>query len=170
MLKVYATEARLTVPVIHLTADGQASNDPTVARPLVKVRFSWLRPYATPDGRTHIDGLTEILALIDTGADYSVLSDRYAAGAGPAVEVFDHTALGSVESTTSHDISLYFPPADIITTAGVLLSSAIKRESPFQMILGRHFLKATRFIYDGPAGIRELSFIPQEELDALGVK
>jgi len=55
-------------------------------------------------------------------------------------------------------------------STGVLLSSAIQPDSIFQMILGRHFLKTTRFIYDGPNGIKEISFIAQDELDALGVK
>ncbi|MGN6064871.1 hypothetical protein [Brevundimonas diminuta] len=167
--KSYATEDRLTAPVVHMTAKGEHSTNATHALPLVRVQFSW-NPVVMENGRATVNGLQSTWALIDTGADYSLLSARYASGCGPAVEVFNHTGLGRVERATTHEITLYFPPADIITRAGVLLSGAIGPDSIFQMILGRHFLKMTRFIYDGPKGIREISFISQDELDALGVK
>ncbi|WP_426019065.1 hypothetical protein [Brevundimonas sp. DWR2-3-1b1] len=95
---------------------------------------------------------------------------QFAQGCGPAVQSFNHTALGTVERVTTHEVTLFFPPADIFIRAGVLLSNAITPSSVFQMILGRHFLKSTRFIYDGPLGIKEISFISQDELNALGVK
>lgn len=168
-IKSYAAEDSLTAPVVHLTAQGLPSSDAFSALPLVRVRFSWLAP-TFEGGRAHISGLQDTWALIDTGADYSVLSMQFAAGCGPAVEKFNHTALGTVEQVTTHEVTLFFPPADIFIRTGVLLSSAITPSSVFQMILGRHFLKSTRFIYDGPSGIREISFIPQNELNALGVK
>lgn len=167
---VHLTRPDLTVPVLHLDASGRPSTDAHRALPLVKVRFSW-QPIRHEGGRAHVEGLRDTLALIDTGCDYSLLSHRFFEGCGPPVETWRHTGLGVVsEETTSHEITMFFPPADILTRCGVMRSSAIPENSPFQMILGRHFLKMTRFVYDGPAGIQRLEFLDQEELDRRGVR
>jgi len=48
-------------------------------------------------------------------------------------------------------------------TAGAMRTDSIARDSPYQMILGRHFLATTRFTYNGPAGISSLELLSDDE-------
>jgi len=91
IFKGYRTIDELTAPVVHMNSKGEPSTEATHALPLVKVQFSW-QPPVKKNGRVTVEGLQTTWALIDTGADYSVLSTRFAAGCGPAVETFNHTA------------------------------------------------------------------------------
>ena len=150
------------VPVVHIEKSGAITTDHVNAAPCVRVRWSWASPVPTDAGYV-IPDLTDTWALIDTGADFSLLSSAFFAGSGPAIQRVRMTGLGGSEETSSHHITLMFPPSSLCITAAAMRTDSISRDSPYQMVLGRHFLATTRFTYNGPAGISSLELLSAAE-------
>ena len=153
-----------TAPVVHSDKAGNLQSQHSRGAPLVKVRFTWQAP-ALENGVWTLDGLRETWAIIDTGADVSMISARLMQGAGPVVETLTSTgATGHQEVVTTHQISLIFPPSTHAVNTVVCSSSGFAADCAYQMILGRNVLMSTRFTYDGPRGISSIYILNEEEL------
>ncbi|TAJ54073.1 MAG: hypothetical protein EPO54_01425 [Brevundimonas sp.] len=144
------TQKSWTVPVQHLDANGLASADHVHAPPCVELLYSFapvvIGGVATFEGRCW--------ALIDTGADINLVDQslvpvharfnanvRNVGVSGEAmarVYLADMLLCGSEKSFTTQ-----FSTTNLGT-------------SPYRMILGRLFLRHTRFRYEGLSGITSI--------------
>ena len=142
-----------TVPVTHLDAHGLPSADHVHAPPCVELLYSFapvsMAEVATFEGRCW--------ALIDTGADINLIEQTLVpAHARFNANIRNVGVSGASEATVYLADMLLCGSEKSFTTQ---FSTANLGASPYRMILGRLFLRHTRFRYDGPSGITAIEVL-----------
>lgn len=102
------------------------------------------------DGHPKAQPVTQVQALIDTGASVSCIDNDFAESLGlPAVDVQN---LNGVAGSAPHTVylgHLFVPQLNIAMSAGRLFGVGLKTH---QVIVGRDFLHDAIMIYDGMSG------------------
>jgi Retroviral aspartyl protease len=138
------------VPVVHLGRDGRPSGDHVHAPPCIEVLYSFK---VLPMGDVTFEART--WALLDTGADINLID----AARVPAHARFD-TAIDTLGATGSLRTNVYLAQVLACGSEKTFDTQFIATPSmgpvPYGMILGRLFLRYTRFVYDRANGITQL--------------
>ncbi len=139
-----------TVPVAHLDAQGVPSADHIKAPPCVELLYSFT-PVATAEVAT-FEG--RCWALIDTGADINLIDQSLV----PTHAQFN-ASICNVGVSGESEAKVYL--TDMLLCGSeksftTQFSTADFGASPFRVILGRLFLRHTRFRYEGALGITSL--------------
>lgn len=142
-----------TVPVVHLGRDGQPSADHVHAAPCIEVLYSFAAVPVGGLGTVAFEART--WALLDTGADINLID----AGRVPAHARYD-TTIDTLGSTGSMRTDVYLAQLLACGTEKSFdtqfIATPAMGPAPYSIILGRLFLRYTRFVYDRANGITQL--------------
>ena len=144
--------------VRYLSAGGRETRDQISGAPCVDTFYSF-DPISLTESVSH-EG--RAWALIDTGADITHIDEALVpAHAIPLRKVMVSGATGSREAE-SYQIQI-----QIVGIETALLTEVVplvQRERwPYRIVLGRSFLSRCRFVYDGPLGIRSITYLSADE-------
>ncbi|MET4206868.1 hypothetical protein [Bradyrhizobium sp. LA2.1] len=148
----------IRVEVEWLLHDGRKTDHPFDGQPCIELGVSFQPPTQVPGGAV-LNGITRVKALIDTGSQWNLIDEELIRAHNPPVldRLINQGVAGSA-MMTSHRIwmMLYSGAGNMMHETGAGGINLSGRNSPWRVILGRKFLQATRFTYDGATGIREL--------------
>lgn len=138
------------VSVTHLNGRGEVSSDHVLAAPCVEVLFSFTTGLT---GSVTYEG--KVWALIDTGADMNLIDVALIPDHATRNAAIQTRGIGGVVPAT-----VYLVDLSLVGSATALTTQVIEwhqgTSSPYRIILGRHFLRHTRFVYDRSNGISSL--------------
>ena len=99
-------------------------------------------------------------ALIDTGAEATVISEETAVaiGAVKAASAIVH-GFGGTKTVEAADIQVFIPSQNIVFASRAAISGSIADGHTFSVALGRSFLEHCRLEVDGPSGTYRLWWV-----------
>jgi hypothetical protein len=145
----------ITIPIVLLDNHGPTT-DKIAGRPCIELGFT---TEPLPPGDEHL--VRRTYGMIDTGADH-VAVDASFAGALKIDPQRVYLLSGSTGSTISgiHRATLvFFGPAITLRQETDFVVSP-QGNSQYKVLLGRSFLRNTRFRFEGPNGIDKLEIYP----------
>ncbi|MHC3128322.1 hypothetical protein OB03_14020 [Brevundimonas sp. GN22] len=145
-----------TVPVVHLSEAGIHDLGNPLAAPCVEILYSFrldmLRSQRA-EGRTY--------ALIDTGADVSVIAPHLIPPHAQLEKEMPSLSIAGVGTTTVYRVEISFVGSPVAFTTQVA-RGPVGIGRAYSMIIGRSLLQATRFVYDRRNGISALDIFNSE--------
>lgn len=138
------------VRVTHLNGRGEVSSDHVLAAPCVEVLFSFTTGLT---GNVTYEG--KVWALIDTGADMNLIDVALIPQHATRNAAIETRGISGATSAT-----VYLADLSLVGSGTALTTQVLewhqRAGAPYRVILGRHFLRHTRFIYDRMNGITAL--------------
>jgi hypothetical protein len=127
-------------------------SDPVNGYPCVDLRMSFRSPHDPAGNPISLEDVFPIVAVIDTGAHISGIVPRCIPHWARAEIVTKSTGITGVGTSNIYRATVYVEDAKWMA-AGVLFGSISMENTPFDVVLGREFLRHTSFDYDGDSGI-----------------
>ncbi len=128
--------------------------------PVIDVHISVEREWSTSAGiLPKHNGLT-YAALIDTGAEATIISSELASTIG-AIQTSKATIHGfdGTQEISSTDVHIVIPSQNIVFSARAGISSLTSAGHTFSLVLGRSFLQHCRLEVEGQSGIYRLWWV-----------
>ena len=147
------------IKVVNRLDGGQVSDDSVVGNPCIELGVSFSKPNLGDDSKFRCDEpFTYTWGLLDTGADLTLVSEHLIPPNAVVYEKrINHTPSGTTEVPV-FIVTFHIREADHYYTAPCM-SMSHREGRAYDLLLGRIFLKNTRFIYDRHNGISEIEWV-----------